>query len=398
MLAQVHNDARGWDSVGNAVESNTEPADPKAIRGNFTKEELPAARGYALPIGVGHAAEYQGYVVSYREYMIRDHYRKALTAYGPHTADYMVTRMVRLGGFLKGGPALAPEPLQAHADADEVREQAFMAALGRASAAAYDAWVASLPDDVGPAAALEQPRDITRFNASTFSWRGGSNAVDNPFVRVERQDDGEWVPFADQTGEVQTMVRFPAGVPGVAATYSGAQEWRWTANFEAFDAFPRAAVPGGQTPAGTYRFVVDGTIRTGGSDRPYHLESAAFSVSTWRGITVRDARRDGDSVSFVVDPVVYPRTYTSRFRYIRDDSNPVLCRTCSFRPWAKTGNVSSATVHVVRAGGSVEDVAASPLGDRWVAPVALGEGDTATIEPGGVLDTFGETNGERTVL
>jgi hypothetical protein len=392
MVAQIHNDAKGWDDPANAVASNAEPADPLKIKGNFTKEEL--TTGYKLPIGVGHAAEYQGYVVSYREYMIRDHYRKALTAYGPHTADYMVTRMVRLAGLLKGVPLPPGEVLQERADVDEVREQALMEVLGRASAAAYDAWVTALPNDYGSPAAITQPKNISRFDAATFTWRGGSNAVDNPVVRLERLSNGGWQTFADQTGEVQTRVELPSGLGGVADTYTGAQDWRWTANFEAFDAFPRTVVPGGQTPDGTYRFIVDGVHRTGGEDMAYALTSDEFTVSAWRGITVGDPRREADgSVSFTVDPIAYPRTYGSGFRYIADDGSQLLCRTCSFRPWAWFGAVSSATVHVVRSGGAVEDVPAFLTGGRWVAATALGGGDVATLDAGAVLDTFGETNG-----
>jgi hypothetical protein len=115
MVAQVHNDAAGWDAPEHAATAGSEPADPAQIKGNFTKEELPAERGYALPVGIGHAGDYNGYTVSYREYQSRDSYRKALTAYGPHTADYMVTRLVRLAGALKGGPALAAEVNDAQA-------------------------------------------------------------------------------------------------------------------------------------------------------------------------------------------------------------------------------------------------------------------------------------------
>src|SRR6185295_18689798 len=105
-----------------------------------------------------------------------------------------------------------------------------------------------------------------------------------------------------------TMVDLPDGVKGILDTWTDKQEWRWTANFEAFDAFPRAAVPGGQTPAGTYRFVVDGQIRSGRADQPYHLESAPFTVSPWGGLTASDPQRSADSVSFVAD-ASYPRTY-----------------------------------------------------------------------------------------
>ena len=50
---------------------------------------------------------------------------------------------------------------------------------------------------------------------------------------------------------------------------------------------------------------------------------------------------------------------------------------------------------VVRAGGAVQRIAASPMGDgRWRAAAALQPGDRARVEAGGVRDTWGETNGQ----
>jgi hypothetical protein len=396
MVAQINNDAKGWDDPAYASQANAEPLDPTQIKGNFTHEELDSNLGYLLPVGVGHAGDYNGYVVSYREYMIRDHYRKALTAYGLHTADYMVTRMVRLAASLReGGPAMPPEPLDALAEADEVRETAFAAALGRASAIAYDGWLAGLPNDVGPADIVAQPKDITRFNAATFSWHGGSNAVDNPIVRVEKEVGDSWLPFADQTGEVQTMVKFPVGADGVAGTYAGNTAWEWTANFEAFDSFPRATVAGGQTPSGTYRFVVDGAIRQAGANQAYHLESAPFQVTPWTGVKAFGLNVENDGSTSLQTLDFYPRTYSgSPFRFIKDDGNAVLCKTCSFRPWASQGTVESVTVHVKRAGGGVVNVPAAFSNGKWVAATALGTGDVATVLPGGIVDSFGEINGE----
>ena len=40
------------------------------------------------------ANDYNGYIATYREYQRGDHYRKALTAWGPHSSDYMATRLV----------------------------------------------------------------------------------------------------------------------------------------------------------------------------------------------------------------------------------------------------------------------------------------------------------------
>jgi hypothetical protein len=399
MEAQIHNDAKGWDSPENAATANSEPADPKKIFGNFTKEELPADLGYTLPIGVGHASDYNGYTVSYREYMSYDHYRKALTSYGPHTADYMVTRMVRLAGQLNGGPALQPEPHDTMAQADEFRQQSMATALGQASNAAYEAWLAALPDDAGTAEATKQPQDIRRFDASTFSWRGGSNAVDNPVVRVEKRTGGAWVPFADQSGEVQTMVDFPKGADGMLNTYAGNQEWIWTANFEAFDSNPAQI---GNTPTGVYRFVVDGNIHKGGAARPYHLESESFTVQRWNGIQVSDLRIEpgGRAVSFSVPEIKYPETYESVFPYVKVAMEPDVlgvpfCTTCSFRPWASSGTVAKAFVSVIRASGAHRTITyrAHLEGGRWVAPIRLRSGDKVFVDKGGVMDSNGEING-----
>src|SRR3546814_11110776 len=104
MRAQVHNDARGWDAPAYALTAESEPPSLADIKGNFTHEEIQdlGVPGYKLAVGVGHAGDYNGYTVSYREYMSRDSYRKALTSYGPHTADYMVTRLVRMAAAMKG--------------------------------------------------------------------------------------------------------------------------------------------------------------------------------------------------------------------------------------------------------------------------------------------------------
>ncbi|MCA1712062.1 MAG: hypothetical protein LC789_10690 [Actinobacteria bacterium] len=413
MVAQVHNDARGWDSPENVGKALSEPVDPKQIFGNFTKEELPAGRGFALPVGLGHSGDYNGYTVSYREYQNRESYRKALTSYGPHTADYMVTRLVRMAGALKGGPAftLSPEETVREA-ADEQRQESLATVIGNASGAAYDAYRAALPADVGPVAALTQPKDLQRFGAATFSWRGGSTAVDNPVARVERQVDGVWQPYADMSGEVQTQVAFPKGVEGVADTYTGRQEWKWTAQFEAFDGFPARL---GQTPAGTYRFVVDGVSRTTGTDKPYTVSSQPFQVTPWTGVTVKDAQVDpSGNVSFVVPDSDYPTSYASTFRTIKAEEpgnakTKPICRTCAFRPWARYGAASSAVVTVTRASGAVEQVpatltytpgaparfgvAATPGSTLATAALNLQPGDRAVLPAGSVQDVYGEYNG-----
>lgn len=416
MQAQIHNDARGWDAPGYVPWAGSEPADPTEIKGNFTKEELPSDLGYALPIGVGHAGDYNGYTVSYREYQSYDGYRKALTSYGPHTADYMVTRLVRLAGELNGGPALQPEPHDAMGQADEARQVGASTALGIASNAIYDAWLASLPSDKGPAISVTEPKNVKRFDAATFSWRGGSNAVDNPLVGVERLVDGEWTAFADQSGEIQTKVQFPKGIQGLTETYAGNKEWVWTANFEAFDPFP---VEIGSTPAGEYRFVVDGNIKLVRGQEPstYHLESGTFTVKPWDGLQVSGLGTGSDgATSFTVAPIAYPQTYTSVFPYIKssgktfegkdviknDMTGTAYCTVCSFRPWAIGGQLASARVTVLDSANHatkapVECTPTSggapnqPTGYSCSTSTSVPAGGSVIVFPGDVADLYGET-------
>ncbi len=397
MRAQVHNDAAGWDSLAYAPFAGSEPLNPALIKGNFTRRELPASLGFRLPIALGHTSDYNGYTVSYREYMARDHYRKALTSYGPHTADHINSQLVAIASALKGGPGRPPSPLDPLAAIDELRQEALAVAIGQASSAALDAWEGALPSDLGPVAPLDQPTDITRFQGATFSWRGGSTAVDNPSVRVERLTGSRWVAYAGQSGEVPTMVALPAGTQGTVDAWTAAHEWRWTAALEAFDSFPRTVLPGGQVPTGTYRFVVDGVSRAGGQTAPYHLESAPFRVRAWQGVTAEGVQltRGGD-VSFAA-AATYPRTYASPFPYVHDDGGTVLCRTCSFRPWAASGEVVDALVTVTGPSGS-RRVLAVRQGERWVADTNLVPGERAQLRAGDLVDEFGESNGASITL
>lgn len=418
MRAQVHNDAKGWDAPEYVPYANSEPADTTKIKGNFTKEELPANRGYKIAVGIGHAGDYNGYTVSYREYMNRDSYRKALTAYGPHTADYMVTRLVRMAGAMNGAPELAPEPHDTTAQADEVRMVASSTALGQTTKNAYEAYYAALPPDVGPAEPIEaaQPKDIGLFNAATFQWRGGSTAVDNPFVMVQYCDgdtdtactNGTWKKFADQTGEVQTRIAWPQGLPGAAMTYAGQQEWLWTANFEAYQSFPARL---GGTPAGAYRFVVNGCINDGsfdpetlpanvtnritnflgglspaglveatecrGGSSAYTLTSNTFKVVAQADVVGNVTSDANGDITFKVSPTAIPRSYASVFPYVREDSENGgrYCEQCSFRPWATdSAAIQSVTVTVNNANKTV-----SGTGNSRTAATNLAINETAVI-------------------
>jgi hypothetical protein len=439
MRAQVRNDAVGWDFLENAPYAESEPADPAQIKGNYTHEELAGGLGYKLTVPVTMANDYNGYIATYREYQRGDHYRKALTGWGPHSSDYLATRLVQLGGHLKqpDGHVLATEEQRELADsvgrakieADLAHNDARAQAFGDVAEQSVAAYEATLPDDGGSASAVAEPHDLERFGASTFSWNGGSNYTDDPRVLVERRrGDGSWEPYADQSGELPVTLKFPSGTD-VASYEQGGQVWRWTAHFEAFvSRFDTGERPIA-TPPGAYRFVVDGQRRSGGAVVPYHLASHEFQVRPWSGITVEDVRVDGDGrVSFRVGPrhsynvkdgggpdiagaeigpIDYPDSYASQVPFIKDEREAIrdpdargdasklewYCFACTFRPWVDAGDASDATVTVVHPDGSRERVRASEQGGRWVTSRALAAGDSAFVGSGCVQDAHGDYNG-----
>src|SRR5581483_6755342 len=179
MRAQILNDAVGWDDpaceqLGCGAQAESEPTQLARIRGNFTHDDTTvrggsaqtpgyAARyGYPLTVTISMANDYNGYIASYREYMDHDHYRKALTGWGPHSSDYYATRLTQMGHELKGD-AGSQRALDAQTNpqkaspgwasmaakevVDQRQEDAKVQAVGQASTAAVVAYDKTVPDD-----------------------------------------------------------------------------------------------------------------------------------------------------------------------------------------------------------------------------------------------------------
>ncbi len=346
MVAQVRNDARGWDAGFEACEpqlvndgqcplrAETDPADPDLIKGNFTQTPFtpaehegepfpaePTQQGYDLVLPVGMANDYWGYIASYREYQRGDHYRKALTGLGAHSSDFLATRLVTMAANLNGGPDYPYNALDTAYMVDGAHQFARAEVIGndgKAYTAAYDR---QKPRDGGVPHIVSHPQPIERFDVTNLVWVGGSNYQDDPQVRVERRlPDGTWTLAGDMTGEVVATVDYPKNDTELAAWRAGLYRWRWTASWEAFDSDIDTG-RGNQTPTGTYRFRVNGLHHEGaGVETPYALTSNPFQVSPWDGITVPDMSYSPGQLDFSVGPVrtkdFYPK-YPFR-RCVRD--------------------------------------------------------------------------------
>ena len=422
MRAQILNDAGGWDDpscpdLGCGLQAESEPSDLTKVFGNFTHDDttvrgghdqsadFASKYGYRMTVTIAMANDYNGYIASYREYSDHDHYRKALTGWGPHSSDYYATRLVQMGHALAGDTAAADAidaqtepgkldplwaPLVAKETADQKIEDAKVAAVSDAVSQAVPAYEARIPDDGGSEGKLTQPKDIERFDAATFAWDGGNNYTDNPTVVVQRKVDGKWVDFADQSGEVPVILKYPfssdgfdpAAIGNGLVRYQlGGDVWRWTATFEAFvSRFPLVDPAGHDyeaTPPGEYRFVARGAWRRGSADVAYTRTSRTFRVRRWSGIqvlglahgkrwrlsfgagpthvikekTVRRTDRpplekDNPEIEFPIGPVDFPdfaadqkasgtrfldktRGYSAESRSEAEH----YCLDCTFRPW-----------------------------------------------------------------
>ena len=461
MHRQVVNPANGWNDPQNVLASEGEPADVRRIFGNFTHDDRcapdvippspptapkpendrwnqpcddgevpPSVRyGYRLTVALGMVNDYNGYIASYREYRRGDHYRKALTGWGPHSSDYMSSRLANIGRVLRGadeGRLLPPENFQSKISADLAINEQRAREIGEGGTAAREAYEEGLPGDGGSPRAVDQPPDVERFDGAYFRWIGGSNYTDNPRVKVQRWVDRAWRDYAGQAGEIPVTVEYPGG-EDVPAYETDSFEWKWTAHFEAFSSGIGITEGGRSTPAGTYRFVVEGNRRQGerGSAEvvPYQVVSEPFEVKPWSGIKVEDLRRETDgTVTFKVGPrstrtlnnsqdeigpIDYPDTYDyganapphPRFierniRGVRDQNGfQWYCDECSFRPWLDEGDAQTATVSVVSPAGRVERVPAVRNGDRWRTTRALRSGESAIVGAGCVRDAYGNYNG-----
>jgi hypothetical protein len=427
--AQVRSCANGWNSVGWAANAESEPVDVTKIKGSYTCDDdaRSAQLGYALTVPISMANDYNGYIATYREYQRGDHYRKALTGWGPHSSDYMATRMVKLGRQLNGGPAPdrtlagAPDPdadlpvLDAKTTVDQLVAETKTQVLGAAGSQVVNAYTARLPDEAGPPAALTQPKDVQRFHVAAFTWRGGSNYTDNPAVEVQRLVKERWEPFADQSGEIPVTVRYP-GLGDLPAYLTGGQQWRWTAWFEAFAS--RYDLPGSPraTPAGSYRFVVSGQARRGGRAADYRVVSEAFRVGAWTGIAVDNVRvQHSGRIALKLAPIDYPDSYGDvpgkpRFikhvrTFVRDPAAPNdprrfewFCNDCSFRPWADTGRATRAVVTFARGSRVVARVRGRRSGDRWLTRRHLRRGERAYVCTGDIRDQFGNRNASASLI
>ena len=199
---------------------------------------------------------------------------------------------------------------------------------------------APLVPDVGVGTVEAQPVDVARFTGTSFAWVGGGPSAEwspnDPLVELQRQVGKKWRTVASDL-DPEVPVRYKK--------YQGTNHWR-----AFFD-------PTKDWQPGTYRFHVTGRGATGPmTAEPYVLDSEPFTVVPSKALTIVQ-NKDG---SFsVVHPAPHP---LANYRY-------------------RERVASTAKVNAT-----------------YPATFTLPKGQTLVVPPGGIVDAWGNTNGEAITL
>jgi neutral ceramidase len=216
------------------------PAEITKQMGQRIKDAV-AGGGYDRVILAGLTNGYVSYTATPEEYDAC-HYEGSFTLFGRHEGLRWLDEALKLSAPLLGGrpaPSGAPEPPP----------------LGF-SAAGLDVPPRQTPD---AGTVVQQPAaSTTRTGRVSFKWNGGDPVIDlrrgEPFVTVERESGGEWVPAFTDDSVQDTTER------------TGRDVWTETVEFTRCDKL------------GRYRIRVDGVADKGDGPKPYRVTSDPFEV------------------------------------------------------------------------------------------------------------------------
>lgn len=243
------------------------------ISQNFDSSELNATSGFSMPVLLGQANDYMGYMVTRWEYNNRKHYRQEMTLYGEDTANYVAGRFEELARELRGEapvsqlfdePSLADFALEDSVYAEVTGLEPLVASWAKSIPTQDRARVGSVvksPTTVNP--------DEMGVPAIHFGWKGGTSDLVHPSVSLEYDTgNGVWKSVLNQDS------------PYLWLLYSRGGNWEAVWHQK------------GTVTPGSYRFVVRGLYRSSvagsstpdpiwdpeGKNQSYAVVSTAFQV------------------------------------------------------------------------------------------------------------------------
>ncbi|MFN7955419.1 MAG: neutral/alkaline non-lysosomal ceramidase N-terminal domain-containing protein [bacterium] len=225
----------------------------------------------------GYSQDYLEYILL-KEDWITGGYEMQLQPWGPLWGEWIMTRSVQLARSLVTQEQPPPEDTPAYDDPVPLE-------LVRPTAS-HDPGV------------VRQPETIDRFGTAVLSFIGGDPELDTPHVVVERENAaGEFEVVRTAGGRVvdeagpETIL-----VYDYDEAHASTEPHLWSIHWETVES----------TPAGTYRFAVEGVNYDGSepaaeppywTGTPYRFTSSPFRVREARTLQVSDVRLDARSVS-----------------------------------------------------------------------------------------------------
>lgn len=245
------------------------------IAANFSTSVASSDAQVPIVAAISLVNTYMGYIVTRWEFENRNHYRESLTTFGPGTADHVNTLAVALNEEMHGGePLELPFPDFIETDLEGFDDITLL--LRDVDLLVADharTFPASDPERVGsldgfPSVLEADPDNTDLFPVRLeFSWIGGTNDVDLPTLRLERETGGGgWEPLVEGPSR-DLFLLFEA--PD-----------RWTASWRA----PIAGETIRVVAEGQYRGTQDGVSNPDpiwdpdGRNVPYTFTSPAYTV------------------------------------------------------------------------------------------------------------------------
>lgn len=207
---------------------------------------------------IGIAQDSFGYLVPARDWLAGG-YEIGINTWGPYWADYVSDNIVSLALELETG----------------VQSVDRHSIIERQDPINYQ------PPPVASEVvkAVNQPTNGRRFDAFSFTWKGGDPGVDQPVVTLQKLIDDEFEDLEQADGR-------PISTDGYRLVLFYEDNNQWTVYWELAEDEPR----------GTYRFIARGVNYDGGEQsiqppfftgEPYEIVSDSFKVFGARNLEVR---------------------------------------------------------------------------------------------------------------
>ena len=259
----------------------TFPAEPTAMFGEQWRRRAEAELGVEMAGLIGYAQDHEGYYLIPEDWLMGG-YEPNINVWGPLQGEHVMEGVLALAeDVLLTDQREDPDPLgwwtpTTYEDKDfgEFSPDTTPDAGSLVTEVPEDFWIPP-----GMTLDLQVPETCPRVSCIVqVAWQGGDPAVDLPNVRLQRQEEGEWVDVTSWSGrpiDESGHDILVAWTPDPLYPVSAEQDHLWWAAWQAVGHYhDRAGLP-----AGDYRLAIDGHVFSG-TETSWPFSSGAYSLTS----------------------------------------------------------------------------------------------------------------------